>query len=554
MNTENPNPSNRSALAKIVTVIGLFGIIIFLAWSAIQIVKLFPSALNSLASLADSVYNYKPDTKEEKISVNADRSIMNNGETLTIWWENKNESGTYTFNYSCKDGVAIDVRSPGKDFTSISCDKNFDLGLTDRIEVKIDSEKARFAEVAYTISYFENNNEEVAGTETKTISVINTKFEETPGSNDTSTSTKPTDQTPPKPDNYTPSKPTPAQPVITKPTPTEPTYIYEIPTSNPKGQTDLLVSNLKIGTKSRTEAFVNTDHIIKNQEGAIEFVVHNIGNKTSESWTFTAKLPDGVNYTSPKQSPLKPNERATIIVSFPAINDTDLQKISLLILIPAYILSFIYNTFYSDGYGFISVFFVYAWSVPASIVIFIIGLFIFGFKKVDIAKLAPLQYSNKIEKGVVWFYILILSTLVFVTYLTKTYVPFYEIRNIDTQIKESNTQERQIEEKLKTESELNKNEPKVKEYAMQHAQDNVFLCIKFIEPDKFIVSENYLIEHNYLYQRIYSDQYSVPDNHVAVIKNNKIIFNDKSGIDPNSLRSCYNKFGERIDEKYEIVI
>ena len=92
-----------------------------------------------------------------------------------------------------------------------------------------------------------------------------------------------------------------------------------------------MVSNLKIGTKSRTEAFVNTDHIIKNQEGAIEFVVHNIGNKTSESWTFTAKLPDGVNYTSPKQSPLKPNERATIIVSFPAINDTDLQKISLLV-------------------------------------------------------------------------------------------------------------------------------------------------------------------------------------------------------------------------------
>ena len=183
MNTENPNPGNRSALAKIVTVIGLFGIIIFLAWSAIQIVKLFPSALNSLASLADSVYNYKPDTKDEKIDVTADRSIMNNGETLTIWWDNKKESGTYTFNYSCKDGVAIDVRSPGKDFTSISCDKNFDLGLTDRIEVKIDSEKTRFTEVSYTIAYLEENNEEAAGTETKTISVINTKFEETSGTN-----------------------------------------------------------------------------------------------------------------------------------------------------------------------------------------------------------------------------------------------------------------------------------------------------------------------------------------------------------------------------------
>ncbi len=336
MNTKNPNPDNRSTGAKVVTIIGLFGIIIFLAWSAIQIVKLFPSAINSLASLADSVYSYKPNTQNDKITINTDRSIMNNGETIAVWWDNKNDSGTYTFSYTCQDGVAIDIRSAGKDFTSIRCDNIVDLGFTDRVEVKIDSEKKRFTEVSYTIAYFKNNTEEATKAETKTVSVINTDIAENTSETTRETSTVATSTTPTpakdKPAENTQTIPTePKKPVVTKPAPTEPTYIYEIPISNPNGHTDLLVNNLKVGTKSRTGTFINTDQIVKNQEGAIEFVVHNIGNKTSETWTFTAKLPSGIDYTSSKQSPLNPNERATIIVSFPATKDIDLQKISVLI-------------------------------------------------------------------------------------------------------------------------------------------------------------------------------------------------------------------------------
>lgn len=321
MNTENSNPNNGSAWAKIITIIGLFGIIILLAWSAIQIVKLFPSAINSLASLADSVYSYKPDAKAEKITINADRAIMNNGETLAIWWDNKNESGKYTFSYSCQDGIAIDMRSSGKDFVSINCGKDFELGLTDRIEIKIDSEKSRFTQVTYTISYFKKNSDVADGTETKTISVINPKLEEKPN---TDTVTKPTTTTKPKPVT------TSEKPIVTKPTETVPIYTYEIPVSNPKGYTDLLVSDLKVGT-TVNGIFVDTDHIVKNKDGAIQFVVHNIGNKTSETWTFITKLPNKLDYTSSEQSPLKPNERAIITVSFPATTDIDLQKINVLV-------------------------------------------------------------------------------------------------------------------------------------------------------------------------------------------------------------------------------
>jgi hypothetical protein len=332
MNTENSNQGDKNAFAKFVTFTGLIGIIIFLAWSAIQIVKLFPSALNSLASLADSVYSYKPSETSNKINVTADRAIMNSGETLAIWWENKNDSGTYTFDYSCQDGVALDIRSADKDFSSISCNQTYDLGLIDRIEIKVDSEKVRFTEIPYTITYYKKNNQEATITDNKTISVINPSLSEdsskTEDASDVITPTKPA-PTENKPKDDVPS--TPSKPIITKPTQVEPTYIYEIPVSNPKGQIDLLASNLKVGTKNRIGTFINTDRVIKNQAGAIEFVVHNIGNKTSGSWIFETKLPGDVDYISDRQLPLKPNERAVITVSFPTTKDTDLQKISVLI-------------------------------------------------------------------------------------------------------------------------------------------------------------------------------------------------------------------------------
>ncbi len=62
---------------------------------------------------------------------------------------------------------------------------------------------------------------------------------------------------------------------------------------------------------------------IKTEEaGAIQFEVKNYGTKTSEKWTFDVKLPDGSTYTSKKQAPLKPNERAVLTIGFLSDDDT----------------------------------------------------------------------------------------------------------------------------------------------------------------------------------------------------------------------------------------
>jgi len=105
-------------------------------------------------------------------------------------------------------------------------------------------------------------------------------------------------------------------------------YTYAIPVSNPNGFTDLSVSYKGIGRLTTAGTFLNTGVVRQNEAGAIQFVVHNLGTKTSEKWSFEALLPGGVKFSSTAQDPLKPNERATLTFNFPAINEATLQKFS----------------------------------------------------------------------------------------------------------------------------------------------------------------------------------------------------------------------------------
>ncbi|USN88092.1 MAG: hypothetical protein H6779_01435 [Candidatus Nomurabacteria bacterium] len=329
--TENPNDSKKGA-QKLIMAAGLIAIIVFFAWSAVQIVKIFPTAVSSLASLADNVYNYREGDKKQTISATSDRSIMNSGESLEVWWENTKTSGTYTFNYECKDGVAIDIKTTDKEFVSLSCGSSYDLGLVDRLEMQVDSEKARFAEIAYTISYIKNNSSEPDSSQTKSISVLNTNIAETESITDTDTQSENENKPEEAPSDTTTEPTETKETVSTQPKPVIPTetvYTYAIPVSDPNGSTDLVVSDLKIGVENNTDTFIETNSIIQDIPGVIKFTVHNIGNKTSNTWVFEVELPGNVTYKSDDQDPLKPNERAIITINFPAVNEIGKDSISI---------------------------------------------------------------------------------------------------------------------------------------------------------------------------------------------------------------------------------
>lgn len=325
----NVIPERRNNLLRTLAIIGFLAVIVFIAWLSIQIVNIFPSAINSLASLAESVYTYNP--KEPKtISFKPVTQPISVGESLAIAWETPPEFGTYAFSYECQDGIAIDLKTTKNTFESIECGNSYTLGLVDKAELVIDSEKKAETQVTYTISYFKTNASSATVKESQSVTVTNPKLDAltdtiTPETKPEQPSAATTTEVAVATSSATATVKTPVTPV--------PSYVYEytyaIPTSDPKGFTDLALTYLGIGEINKSGKFVNTGLLNKNKPGAIQFSVHNIGTKTSGDWYFNTSLPGKVAYDSDKQTVLKPNERTILTISFPAVTTTKLQSFSL---------------------------------------------------------------------------------------------------------------------------------------------------------------------------------------------------------------------------------
>ena len=309
----NVTPEQKNKVLKTLSLIALILITVLIAWLSVQIVKIFPSAINSLASLADSVYNYNP-REVRDLTIEPIPESINTGAELPIAWSMSIKTGSYAFSYECQEGISLDLKTSETEFKGIECEKSYDLGLSDEATLVIYSEKEPETNITYSIAYYKKNSSESSTRESQTIAIKNPDLvanipkeeEVAPVEIPQSTSTRP----------------------IVENTPTY-EYTYAIPVSDPKGFTDLNVSYVGIGEIDGQGKFISTGIIKSDVSGAVQFAVHNIGTKTSGDWTFSAKLPGGINYESEKQIPLKPNERAILTLSFPAITDTKLQSITL---------------------------------------------------------------------------------------------------------------------------------------------------------------------------------------------------------------------------------
>lgn len=309
----------RESLTKVFAIVGFVAIILFALWLAVQIVSVIPSAFSSLASLADSVYNYD---KQQDLVVSTPNSVVNAGESVTVVWTKMRNDGVYSFSYKCTDGVAIDAKDAAGQVVSVVCGTPLSLDAMTSIDLIVASEKSRFVDVAYTITFNQTGVKDSSLSTTKTITVVNPSVP-------TVGAQAPVIQTPA---TQTPTTPTVVAPtVVKKPiqvvgTPTTiKKYIYAVPVSNPNGKTDLQITYLGVGTLNG-KVFTPATAIKTTQNGAIQFEIKNIGTKTSDAWDYTADLPAGIAYTSGSQLALKPNERAVITLGFEGVTQTGVQK------------------------------------------------------------------------------------------------------------------------------------------------------------------------------------------------------------------------------------
>ena len=302
---------------------GFIGLIILIAWIGIQLVSFLPTALSSLASLADSVYNYQPVV----LTVVNNKNVINVKEIATISWNIPKQIGTFAFSYTCSDGIAIDTRTKDGGIQNLTCENNYNLGDVSSVDILVNSEKNHFTDINYEIGFIPEKANAPIATTKGSLTVVNPDISSIVVIDEGSTTPTVTDvilETPPiiKTPVTTTTKPNPSTPIY------EQHYIYEIPVSNPNGFTDLSTKFLATGIISNN-TFVNTGTIDHSKVGAIQFEVKNIGTRTSNTWTFVAKLPNGTTYTSGTQTALKPNERSVITLGFSKPTSTGIKNFNI---------------------------------------------------------------------------------------------------------------------------------------------------------------------------------------------------------------------------------
>jgi hypothetical protein len=313
MNNVTPDENKQPKFSKPVAVAGFVAIIGLIAWISVQLVSLAPSAFNSLASLSQGISNYRETMSADNdspLAVASDLKLVNVGESVTIAWNKDSREGAYAFSYKCLDGVSIDIVDT-EGLRSIACDTRYSLGMTESVTIVIDSEKNRHVDIPYTISFMRSNDTGPVRSGDNTLTITNENIEDTLAVLDTPAGEVLGENDAKEEVPVAPVKPTLKPVVIAEPV-TE--YIYEIPVSNPNGFTDLATRFLNVGDINDNKFVAGS--IARDDSGAFQFEVKNIGTKTSEPWSYTLTLPDGDTYTSPKQAALKPNERAVISLGF----------------------------------------------------------------------------------------------------------------------------------------------------------------------------------------------------------------------------------------------
>lgn len=319
MNNESNN--KKESILKTLAIVGFIGIIILISWLSVQLVHVMPSAFSSLASLAEGLDQQSiknaDDNEPASFTVTSEATLVNNGESMKLFWDTARVQGTYTFAYSCTGGVSIDILDVNEGLQNIACDTNYNIGNTDSINIQIESEKKRFENVNYTVSFLATNDTKPRATGKSSFTVINSDIQDVLAS-DTEDST-------PAEETETTVGDSGAETGVETPVDSTPTYeqefVYTIPTSDPNGRTDLFTKFLSTGNITANAYFSGT--IEKNDSGALQFEVKNFGTKTSEDWTYSMTLPGGGVYTSTEQAGLKPNERAVITIGFPT---TDISR------------------------------------------------------------------------------------------------------------------------------------------------------------------------------------------------------------------------------------
>lgn len=316
----------KSRATKTLALVGLAGIVLFLAWTSVQLVQVAPSAFSALVSIADNVYG--PTNKAYDLQVVTSEDIITTDETTTLSWKPTKEPGTYGFSYDCLDGVALSLVSENDEEHMMECNTNYELDSVSNVVLRGASAKERFVDVPVTVTYLPNNSSIQRVSDTDMITIVNDRIHPLSERLDTATESERTSVPEvamiPMPEVVTPSP----EPTVTY---TKPVLVSEPKTEPVNPLVDLVASFSGLGELNGKNLTTRTT-LERGEVSAVQFEVTNAGTITSDVWTYFVTLPNGTEYQSTVQDPLAPNARAILTLGFTAPSKSDIYPFSLLVI------------------------------------------------------------------------------------------------------------------------------------------------------------------------------------------------------------------------------
>lgn len=297
---------------KWLAVLGFVALVVALAWFLFTAIAFVPN-LVSLAGSAILGEEQLPEPTE--IILTPSDIIAQHDSSLTLTWEATQESaGSFAIWFACVDGVDIAVATPDDGRQNINCDTYYNIGDRTSINAFFSMPDMENTQIQYEVAFVPEDDEQEQGGSVGTLTIENTALamREEDEDEDQDDAIEEDDE-----DEVAVS---PEPPTATTP-PFREEIVYEVPQSDPRGTTDLGIRFTGVGVLEN-ETFRGTRAFAQSERGAIRFAVTNHGTRTSETWTYTAELPNGQIYESPTQEPLRPNETATISLGFRAPAET----------------------------------------------------------------------------------------------------------------------------------------------------------------------------------------------------------------------------------------
>lgn len=276
-------PTGPSTTHKIIVLSTFF---IVLISAMIVTVFLVPRGISLLASVHFSSLF----TRSEKIVLTSNKQSVASQEIFDLSWNGPIRTGSYSINYSCKDGITISL---AKTKTTVPCSKEFYFNTSlNTLSVMVANTRNAATDI---VLYINHKNEDG-----DTIIIGNTLIT-------VSTSTNPQ---------------VVATATTTLPTsPTRPTTPNTSTNTARASYTDLVITLESRGSLNHTNTFI-PGSIQPGSRAAITFIVTNKGTRASGPWSLKAILPSNTTptYSSNYQASLSAGASARFVLGFDTIS------------------------------------------------------------------------------------------------------------------------------------------------------------------------------------------------------------------------------------------